>query len=616
MIFSQKVTDPADRQLAETIKRLANRSHEGLVERHDKDGTVSIDVQGRFQNVMLGKLNPHGEPTVGCVASLEEANLFFERDLETGRPIPNDIYRTESLDEIAARHGMSKDEYLFYTDLIERKERQMLAPSASTIVVTNLDVAGEGFNDAAAFTPEGGNPGTTLGAARLNLFNFAADIWESFLDSGVTIEVGANFDPQFCNATSAVLGSAGANTFHRDYTNAGFAGTWHHHALANKQRGLDLDAATRDIGTTFNSSVNGSPGCLSGTRFYLGYNNSTPGGTINLLVVVLHELGHGLGFSSLVVGSTGSLPAGFPDVYTRFMYDRSVSLYWTAMNNAQRVTSAVNTNNVLWDGANVRIASSFLVAGREVSTGRVELYTPNPLQSGSSISHFSTAATTNLLMEPAINAGIPLTLDLTRQQMRDIGWYRDTNTDLTPDTITGVTPSSGSIQVGTTATVNWTNGGGFVRDVIVELSTDGGVTYPTILGSGVANSFGFASFNFTVPNTPTSLGRIRVREDNFTAPAGVSAVNFVILPPTSANVAVSGRVVSANGVGIRGAIITITDQNGVARSARTGVFGHYRFDDIAAGQSYVVSVSSKGRAFNTRTISVAEEISDLDFVAN
>ncbi len=603
-----------DRRLAETIKPLTNRSSDGLVEQRYADGSASLDVQGRFQNVMLGKLKPNGEPTAGCVASLDEANLFFERDLETGRPLPNDIYRTESLEVIAARHGMSVKEYLFYTNLIAQKEREMLAPSASTITVTNLDGAGEGFNDATAFTPEGGNPGVTRGAARLNLFNFAADIWEAFLDSNVTINVNAQFDPQFCDAGSAVLGSAGAVTFFRDFTNAGLAGTWHHVALANKQRGLDQNGAGAEINTTFNSNVNGSAGCLGGGRFYLGFNNSTPAGTINLLVVVLHELGHGLGFSSIVNGSTGALSLGFPDVYTTSMRDRDTSpFFWNLMSNAQRQASALNTNDVLWDGANVRGASGFLTAGRDAATGRVELFTPNPLQGGSSISHFSNAATTNLLMEPAINLGLPLTLDLTRQQMRDIGWYRDTTADLTPDTITAVTPSGGTLVIGSMATVNWTNNGGFLRNVIIELSTDGGVTFPTVLGSGVANSF--ASFNFTVPNMTTAQGRIRVREDNFTAPVGMSAANFNILPLLAANVSVSGRVLASNGRAISRARVTLIDEQGNSRTISTNAFGYFMFEEVESGQTYTIQTTAKGFQFQPQVISINEEISGLVITA-
>ena len=198
------------------------------------------------------------------------------------------------------------------------------------------------------------------------------------------------------------------------------------------------------------------------------------------------------------------------------------------MTDAERQASALNTGNVLWDGENVKIASGSLTNGRD-SAGRVQLFTPNPFQAGSSLSHFDTAASPNILMEPIITIGLPLTLDLTRQQMRDIGWYRDTTADSVPDTITNVQPGGNFLVVGTQATIRWTNTGGFNRNVTIELSTDGGATYPTTIASNVANT---GSFNFTVPSSPTTQARLRVREFNFTNPVGASA-NFVITSTVS-----------------------------------------------------------------------------------
>jgi len=58
--------------------------------------------------------------------------------------------------------------------------------------------------------------------------------------------------------------------------------------------------------------------------------------------------------------------------------------------------------------------------------GRVMLYTPNPLQPGSSVSHWDTSAFRNLLMEPAINADLTQSVvppqDLTFPMFKDIGW--------------------------------------------------------------------------------------------------------------------------------------------------------------------------------------------------
>jgi hypothetical protein len=49
--------------------------------------------------------------------------------------------------------------------------------------------------------------------------------------------------------------------------------------------------------------------------------------------------------------------------------------------------------------------------------------TPNPYQSGSSVSHWDTSPTPDLLMEPSINASLSFDVDLTREMFADIGWY-------------------------------------------------------------------------------------------------------------------------------------------------------------------------------------------------
>ena len=118
---------------------------------------------------------------------------------------------------------------------------------ASVITIVNADTAGEGFNDPTVVLPVGGNPGTTLGAQRLNVFQQAAGIWGAILPSAVTIRVLASFDPLTCTMTSGVLGSAGTQQLFRDFTSAEWAGTWYHGALANKRFGSDLSPASDDI---------------------------------------------------------------------------------------------------------------------------------------------------------------------------------------------------------------------------------------------------------------------------------------------------------------------------------------------------------------------------------
>src|SRR5438128_3983155 len=87
------------------------------------------------------------------------------------------------------------------------------AAQATTITIVNLDGPNEGFNDPTPVAPEGGNPGTTRGQQRLNLFQAAANIWAAKLSSNQTIKVGANFDPLTpCSTSGGVLGSAGPST--------------------------------------------------------------------------------------------------------------------------------------------------------------------------------------------------------------------------------------------------------------------------------------------------------------------------------------------------------------------------------------------------------------------
>lgn len=616
---SVKEQDNNNAALAKTIRRLSNRSTAGLIEERDASGGVMVDLQGRFQNVMLGKIDEDGDPVSACVTDIAGANSFFGRDLETGKKVPQMKLPKTARAKTAALHGMTESEFNFYMKLIEESQYlRSLSPNLASITIINNDGTGEGFNSMAApaVLNEGGNTGATLGAQRLILFDFAAQIWGSFLDSNVTINVRSQFDPLTpCSTSGGVLGSAGTINVHRDYTNAEFPGTWYHAALANKRAGSDLNTANPDMQARFNTDVD--TGCLgAGTRFYYGLDNTTPPMTINLLVVLLHEMGHGLGFSSFANGSTGVLFSGFPDIYTRYMFDTTANLYWYQMTDAQRIASAINNGNLYWDGPNVRNASGSLSAGRDAATGRIRLYAPSTFQSGSSVSHFDTVVTPNVLMEPAINAGLPITLDLTRQQMRDIGWYRDTTADLTPDTITTVLPAGGSLQIGSTVQINWVNTGGFNRNVTIELSTDGGLTFPTTIASDVANTGSLmGSFSWVVPNTPTTQGRIRVREHNFIAPAGVSSNNFAINVVTSAPVSVSGRVKDAEGNPLARAVVIISDQNGNPRTVRTNSFGYYSFEDVISGQTYTISVNHRKSAFQPRTVTINESITDLDFNA-
>jgi hypothetical protein len=218
---------------------------------------------------------------------------------------------------------------------------------AATITIINLDSPGEGFNDPTPAASVGGNPGTTIGAQRLYVFNYAAGIWGGILPSSVEIKVNAKFDPQTCDASGAVLGATSAGSSHRNFTNAPFADTWYQQSLANRLAEFDLNPSVNDMNITFNSNLC-QPGCVF--CWYYGVDGNE-GSLIELLPVVLHELGHGLGFATITLaGVEMGTPPG-PHVYDRFLYDLDQDMHWNEMaTDGQRSASAVNCQRLVWDG--------------------------------------------------------------------------------------------------------------------------------------------------------------------------------------------------------------------------------------------------------------------------
>jgi hypothetical protein len=300
----------------------------------------------------------------------------------------------------------------------------VFVPSAfsqpATIVIQNGDGPGEGFNDAGAPVVAPGNPGGTLGAQRLFAFQYAANIWAQCIQSASIVVVNAQMNPQFCNATSAVLGSAGTNFIWRDFAGAPQAATWYPDALADALFGADLNPGNPDIFAQFNSNLNGNPACLGGIGWYYG-TDQNPGSDIDFISVVAHEIGHGLGFQTFQ-SSAGVWFGGFLDTYgTNMFHNFAIPAAYPSMTNAQRAAGNIGDPNLVWNGACVKaVANTILTAGAG-GAGRARLHGPNPFQNGSSLSHWSPALTPNQLMEP-FYTGANHNVALELQLLKDIGW--------------------------------------------------------------------------------------------------------------------------------------------------------------------------------------------------
>ncbi|HTA20159.1 MAG TPA: hypothetical protein VK989_12760 [Polyangia bacterium] len=293
------------------------------------------------------------------------------------------------------------------------------AARAASIVIDDADPPGQGLNDPTTVAPRGGNPATTLGAARLTVFREAAVIWGSYLSSAVPIRVHAQMTALTCDSTSAELADTGTTTVHRDFPMAPLASTWYPQALANALSGADLDPTTDDVETEFNDAIGGAS-CLPGSSWYLGLDGQPGNGQIDMLTVVLHELAHGLGFATFDDLATGQKLLGLDDAFLRDMQQLGANpAAASAMTDAERIAASGSDPDLYWSGANVTAGGSALSAG--LISGHVRLFAPATQQPGSSVSHYSTALFPNELMEPNYTGpdhDVTLTLDL----LRDIGW--------------------------------------------------------------------------------------------------------------------------------------------------------------------------------------------------
>ncbi len=244
-------------------------------------------------------------------------------------------------------------------------------------------------------------------------FQAAVDVWASQIQSSVPIRVTANWTTLGPN----VLGSAGATWVFRNFPGAPLTGTWYPAALAKKLSGSDLTAGLSDpsdIVANFNGAFS----------WYFG-TDGNPGAQFDLMSVVLHELGHALGFSGSMtvtsgVGSWG--PGGFPFVYdVSAINGSSQALVNTSLfpNPSAALGSQLVSNNIFFNGINAKISNGGIPP---------KLYAPDTWSQGSSFSHLDEvtypAGNANSLMTPMIGPGEAIhdLGSIVRGLLIDIGW--------------------------------------------------------------------------------------------------------------------------------------------------------------------------------------------------
>ena len=215
------------------------------------------------------------------------------------------------------------------------------------------------------------SPGTPQ--AVKDAVEYATDIWARNLVSPVPITVDVNW----ANLGSpSLLGSAGPSFYWRDSGSTfPLPNVFYPDALANSLAGTDLDPTTPDIQVNLNSAF--------GT-WYLGLDRQGPPGSYDLVTVMIHELGHGLGMagSATVSGSTGIYGLGSPlspIVYDTLVYDTVSGQDLLAIPNFSPQLATALT------GGGLEHRSPRAFDGNDGMYPR--LYAPAAWQGGSSYSH-------------------------------------------------------------------------------------------------------------------------------------------------------------------------------------------------------------------------------------
>jgi uncharacterized delta-60 repeat protein len=159
--------------------------------------------------------------------------------------------------------------------------------------------------------------------------------------------------------------------------------------------------------------------------------------------------------------------------------------------------------------------------------------------------------------------------------------------------------------------------------VTFEYSTNGGATY-TSLGTAFPQPVVSGGLAYHLPpniNLPTGQNLlVRARgfykagmyNGSYSIEEHVKQVYF--FGPTAASVSIRGRVLTAinGGIGLSRALVLLTDGAGNVRIARTNTFGYFRFDEVEAGDTYVLTVSSKRYQYDPRVLFVTQELTDLE----
>lgn len=139
------------------------------------------------------------------------------------------------------------------------------------------------------------------------------------------------------------------------------------------------------------------------------------------------------------------------------------------------------------------------------------------------------------------------------------------------------------------------------------------LTQTAIAGGGMSNGTGGAFSLDSTTGQAAASGPLSGLPYQMT----VGFWNYQPLRPTAAGVSISGRVMTATGRGIVNVRLVLSASSGESLYAQTGSFGYFKFDDVPAGNTYILTIHAKRFVFAqpTRVINLTDELTDVNFTS-
>ena len=222
-------------------------------------------------------------------------------------------------------------------------------------------------------------------------FNQAVNIWSKYLISSQTIRIKATWS----SLAAGTLAVSGATRIYKNFTNVPYTNVWYPVPLAEALAGRDLNAGDTDITVTVNSNIN----------WYYGTDGKAQSGRYDMITIVLHEIAHGLGFSTSVELVNSDTQAQYGQSGSAYIYDTFIQ-----DNNKIKITNTGVYGNPSTDLKNAVTSNAlyFGLKNPKLATALPRLYAPTSFKPGSSLSHFDESTypqgNPNSLMSPSIKA--------------------------------------------------------------------------------------------------------------------------------------------------------------------------------------------------------------------